>query len=61
MRPPEHFRQLASEAVALAERATNPEHKQAFEKIAASYLALAENAEASRFGYLPDAKESSSG
>jgi len=61
MQTPEHFRQLARDAFAMAERATDADHKEAFEKIAASYLALAKNAETFHFGSdVPDAKESPS-
>jgi len=44
----------------MARRAMDQDQKQAFEKIAASYLAMAENAERGRFGTLaPDAGEPS--
>lgn len=60
MQTPQHFRLRAQEALVMARRAMDPDQKQAFEKIAASYLAMAENAERGRFGTLaPDAGEPS--
>jgi hypothetical protein len=45
MRPPEQFRQRATEALAMAERARNADQQEAFQEIATRYLALAKYAE----------------
>ncbi len=62
VRTPDYFRERAQDALTMARRAKDSDQKQAFEKIAAGYLALAENAERHVVRpHAPGSEESSSG